>query len=241
MIADMIRAGVDPDLVERVALEMVETARHGLPARTSRQDRNARYYERCKQRLKASESTESVLNKTEQDAKVSSSPPPKITNQTPSTPSSKPKPSARRSSLAEDAQPTAADGKEALRAGLSTADFRSEWRAFRDHHRSKGNLMADWSAAWRTWLRNSKRFTPASRASPTNRRPTVAERYAALISDPLDPNDDQSSHDGPTIDGTLASGPDESGGRYETAGAAEPPGTNPGRSMAATGYSAGYG
>lgn len=46
VIADMIRAGIDADMVERVALEMVETARHGLPARTSRQERNARYYEK---------------------------------------------------------------------------------------------------------------------------------------------------------------------------------------------------
>lgn len=23
-----------------------------------------------------------------------------------------------------------------------------------DHHRAKGNLMADWNAAWRTWMRN---------------------------------------------------------------------------------------
>lgn len=217
------------------ALDAAEAFEPKTPTRSSGAIRQQRY----RDRLVAERN--GVTSDVTSDGMVSSSPPPKITNQTPSTPSSKPKPSARRSSLAEDAQPTAADGKEALRAGLSTADFRSEWRAFRDHHRSKGNLMADWSAAWRTWLRNSKRFTPASRASPTNRRPTVAERYAALISDPLDPNDDQSSHDGPTIDGTLASGPDESGGRYETAGAAEPPGTNPGRSMAATGYSAGYG
>lgn len=43
LIADMIRSGIDADIVERVALEMVETARHGLPVRTSRQDHNARY------------------------------------------------------------------------------------------------------------------------------------------------------------------------------------------------------
>lgn len=29
---------------------------------------------------------------------------------------------------------------------------------FRDHHRAKGNLMADWPAAWRTWVRNEIKF-----------------------------------------------------------------------------------
>lgn len=27
-----------------------------------------------------------------------------------------------------------------------------------DHHRGKGSAMADWQAAWRTWMRNTKRF-----------------------------------------------------------------------------------
>ena len=30
--------------------------------------------------------------------------------------------------------------------------------AFRDHHTAKASLFADWDAAFRTWLRNSKRF-----------------------------------------------------------------------------------
>ena len=29
-----------------------------------------------------------------------------------------------------------------------------EFAAFVDYHRSRGNLMADWKAAWRTWVRN---------------------------------------------------------------------------------------
>lgn len=28
-----------------------------------------------------------------------------------------------------------------------------------DHHRAKGSLMADWSAAWRTWMRNAVEFS----------------------------------------------------------------------------------
>jgi hypothetical protein len=36
-----------------------------------------------------------------------------------------------------------------------------------DHHRAKGSLMADWGAAWRTWMTNTKRFGgPAPAAAP---------------------------------------------------------------------------
>jgi len=66
--------------------------------------------------------------------------------------------------LGGEAQPTDADRKAAEVAGLTSVEFRDEWRAFRDHHVSRGTLMADWQAAWRTWLRNRKKFAP--RASP---------------------------------------------------------------------------
>lgn len=34
-----------------------------------------------------------------------------------------------------------------------------EFEAFSDHHRAKGTTMLDWTAAWRTWLRNADRFS----------------------------------------------------------------------------------
>lgn len=67
--------------------------------------------------------------------------------------------------ISEDAQPTERDRKAAEDAGLGLELFRSEWRAFRDHHRAKGSLMADWSAAWRTWLGRMPQYQP-SRAGP---------------------------------------------------------------------------
>jgi len=63
-----------------------------------------------------------------------------------------------RTSISEDQQPAERDCEAAKEAGLSGAAFREEWRKFRDYHRAKGSLMADWSAAWRTWLRNVKAF-----------------------------------------------------------------------------------
>ena len=34
----------------------------------------------------------------------------------------------------------------------------TEWEKFSDHHKAKGSLMADWAAAWRTWVRRAPEF-----------------------------------------------------------------------------------
>jgi hypothetical protein len=39
---------------------------------------------------------------------------------------------------------------------------------FRDHHASKGSLMADWDAAWRTWWGNEFHKIPRRHATPEN-------------------------------------------------------------------------
>jgi hypothetical protein len=67
-----------------------------------------------------------------------------------------------RSQIDPNAQPTEADREAASTSGLDPPAFRSEWQRFRDHHRAKGSVMADWPAAWRTWLSNRKRFNGAS-------------------------------------------------------------------------------
>lgn len=36
-----------------------------------------------------------------------------------------------------------------------TGDLEWETQRFLDYHRSKGSLFLDWTAAWRTWIRNS--------------------------------------------------------------------------------------
>jgi hypothetical protein len=48
--------------------------------------------------------------------------------------------------------------------------FGTEWGNFRDHHISRGNLVADWPAAWRQWLGNVNQF------SRTAGGPTVLSR-----------------------------------------------------------------
>lgn len=64
----------------------------------------------------------------------------------------------RRSRLPEDWRLPKEWGEYALAKGIDEVSVRREAVQFADHHRSKGNLMVDWKAAWRTWVRNSIKF-----------------------------------------------------------------------------------
>lgn len=70
-----------------------------------------------------------------------------------------------RTPIDPQAEPTADDRDAAMSAGLTESMFRSEWRKYRDHHLAKGSLMADWAAAWRTWVGNIAQFQPV-RSTP---------------------------------------------------------------------------
>jgi hypothetical protein len=50
---------------------------------------------------------------------------------------------------------------------------------FSDHHRSKGNVMSDWKAAWRTWCRNSLRFN--NRQTPPAPSPVKTEAHTYWV------------------------------------------------------------
>lgn len=42
--------------------------------------------------------------------------------------------------------------------GFADGQIASMATSFENHHRAKGNLMADWTAAWRTWCENEIKF-----------------------------------------------------------------------------------
>lgn len=69
IVSDLIRAGVAPELVSRVAAAIAEARAEGAICnqRSARQDRNQRYYEARKERLKTSESVLNKTNKTVSD------------------------------------------------------------------------------------------------------------------------------------------------------------------------------
>lgn len=100
----------------------------------------------------------------------------------------------------------------------------------------------------RSWLNpatflNQRRFddVPAAvtaRSPPTNRRPTLAERFAQFDHDEPDQPHEQPPHNGPTIDGQLATSGDDPRGRYALAGSHEPFGADTGWPLASPGYAA---
>jgi len=54
-------------------------------------------------------------------------------------------------------------------------DWRTETNNFLDHHRAKGSTMADWVAAWRTWMRNSMKFAVSRPAPPNTAKQQIHE------------------------------------------------------------------
>lgn len=79
-----------------------------------------------------------------------------------------PKPSKKaakakaRTSLSEEWKLGDSDRQYALSEGVPAARLEREAQRFRDHHISKGSLMADWSAAWRTWVGNYLKWNPST-------------------------------------------------------------------------------
>ncbi len=76
-------------------------------------------------------------------------------------------PAKRKAQLPTDFDLTP-ERRAALLAANPTANPPNEFDQFCDHHRSRGNAMLDWDAAWRTWCRNSKNFS----RGPANGKPS---------------------------------------------------------------------
>jgi hypothetical protein len=63
-----------------------------------------------------------------------------------------------RTTLTSDFALLAEQKAYALAQGFEEAKILTMFEQFCDHHRARGNAMADWGAAWRTWCRNEIRF-----------------------------------------------------------------------------------
>lgn len=64
-------------------------------------------------------------------------------------------------------------------ARSSGLDVQAELRRFIDHHTAVGSMMADWQAAWRTWISKAVEF---GRGKPQNAAGLKrgSDEYAAL-------------------------------------------------------------
>lgn len=102
-----------------------------------------------------------------------------ITNKNPPSPPSgvaKPKREKPRSRCSPDFAPSEAGAELARSHGL---DVQAELRRFIDHHTATGSMMADWQAAWRTWVSRAVEFgrgRPLNAAGPKR----GSDEYAAL-------------------------------------------------------------
>lgn len=56
-------------------------------------------------------------------------------------------------------------------------DWQAEWERCRDHHLKKGNMMADWNAALRTWLGN----TPTFGKAPVKPKPPQPKQQLSIL------------------------------------------------------------
>lgn len=54
--------------------------------------------------------------------------------------------------MPEDFALSEADCQFARRRGVTDPQIRTEFERFTNHHRARGNVFKDWSAAWRTWV-----------------------------------------------------------------------------------------
>ena len=77
----------------------------------------------------------------------------------------------RRTQLPEDWVPPSLEG-------FSSFEVQKEVPQFRDYHAAKGSVMKDWDAAFRTWMRNSRKFGGKSGGSTVIQgsfRPPIAK------------------------------------------------------------------
>ena len=70
--------------------------------------------------------------------------------------------------------------------------------AFRAHHIARGNRMASWPQAWRTWCMNDEKFRGNGRGSPP--RPTSGERVLGTMRALIDPGGMNGTGGFPTYD-----------------------------------------
>jgi hypothetical protein len=106
-------------------------------------------------------------------------------------------PNPRRSRIKPDWQPSARDREHARERGVSADD---EAPRFRDFHTGRGSVMADWSAAWRTWVGNAVKFSQSGRggSAPKGKLDWTPSVSHLFDEQPIE------ADGGPVIDGRIA-------------------------------------
>lgn len=193
-IKRMIELGATPEMVAAAVDAIVSATANAGPsgsARTARQERNARYYQHRKERLKASETSELRRFQTVSDG-VSVPPPEEMSPTPPKTQpstqdSSSPPPEAQAPSsartsrghrLPQDWQASEADRDFARQQGWTDTEIDQAEAEFRDYWHSvpgKQGTKLDWSATWRNRIRQMGPRRTRTNGRDPPRNPWIAE------------------------------------------------------------------
>jgi hypothetical protein len=92
--------------------------------------------------------------------------------------------SKNRTSLTYGVRPSERDIEAATARGIVNGHAEEQWTKFVDYHVGKGTLMADWGAAWRTWLGNVKQYSGGPRGGPPSRGWSLEDMKAEINGEP---------------------------------------------------------
>ena len=175
LIADLVRAGVDADLIGRTAAALA--ARDAVLVPDVAADRR-READRERKRLRKSAEFRGIDG---MDPSPQESPqtPKEPTPSTPSTQQEKPLRGQKKASrLPSDWQLPDDWRQDALDAGLDAAQISAEAATMLDWSRSSPQgAKLDWRASWRNWCRRRAGELPRARGSPNSAVPSQADVF----------------------------------------------------------------
>jgi hypothetical protein len=184
MLVELMTAGLQPELIARVANACAAAYARGLidgtPHKSSAAIKQRAYRGRLKERNGVTESasndvTQSVTDGNETSQRYTSlSPAPSFPKKKIDS-SMREQRSNRGTRIADDWMPNVLEAKA---EGLTDIDIEREAARFRDYWKSRAGSVAvkhDWSATWRNWCRNAadKLGRPRPSASTPSARTTV--------------------------------------------------------------------
>lgn len=157
IIDALVEAGATPQMIAAAA----RAHEAATPARSKHAEAQARYKARKEQEQASPMISDDQRDQQDQPKEKAPQTPKKenpLPKENPPKGGQKKKVRPSRTRIDPESSLTDEFRETARRAGMPESDVPREFRRFVDHHAAKGSEMADWLAAWRTWLGNWQRF-----------------------------------------------------------------------------------
>jgi hypothetical protein len=154
-LADLLTAGLKPELVARIVSECADAYARGVVDGTPRMSPGAIRQARYRGRNNVTEASQSVTNRNEASQVT-----PPLSPTPPISKSNNKKHSMRDrgTRIPDDWRPSEVDLASASAEGLSASEIQREAARFVDYWKGKSGqagIKLDWSATWRNWCRNA--------------------------------------------------------------------------------------